>query len=220
MRAAHREVRAGFIDEIRATKPDLIYAWGTSVTLGIVGPYDGIVPAQHITDDLFEGLTTLALDGSVAPGVAESWEVSSDGKTWQFQLREAHWSNGDPVTAHDFVYAWRREVDPRTGADITAEQKKLVHDAILQAFFALRETFLEELDLEEPNFPLLISGAHRLKMPGAAVSALVLQDHQRRLLDSNPAPRPDIDALLSELRAKEQDNGGGPREAPDTPRTK
>jgi hypothetical protein len=111
-------------------------------------------------------------------------------------------------------------LDPRTGADITAEQKKLVHDAILQAFFALRETFLEELDLEEPNFPLLISGAHRLKMPGAAVSALVLQDHQRRLLDSNPAPRPDIDALLSELRAKEQDNGGGPREAPDTPRTK
>lgn len=41
---------AGFLDEIRATKPDLIYAWGTSVTLGLVGPYDAVVPGQHITD--------------------------------------------------------------------------------------------------------------------------------------------------------------------------
>lgn len=41
---------AGFLEEIRATKPDLIYAWGTSVTLGLVGPYDGVDPAQHITD--------------------------------------------------------------------------------------------------------------------------------------------------------------------------
>ena len=40
----------GFLDEIRATKPDLIYTWGTSVTLGVVGPYDGVVPGTHITD--------------------------------------------------------------------------------------------------------------------------------------------------------------------------
>jgi putative ABC transport system substrate-binding protein len=41
---------ATFLDEIRATKPDLIYTWGTSVTLGVVGPYDAVVPDQHITD--------------------------------------------------------------------------------------------------------------------------------------------------------------------------
>ncbi|MBL8287385.1 MAG: ABC transporter substrate-binding protein [Rubrivivax sp.] len=41
---------AGFIEEIRATRPDLVYAWGTSVTLGLVGPYDGVDPAQHVTD--------------------------------------------------------------------------------------------------------------------------------------------------------------------------
>jgi putative ABC transport system substrate-binding protein len=41
---------AAFLDEIRATKPDLIYTWGTSVTLGVVGPYDAVVPGQHITD--------------------------------------------------------------------------------------------------------------------------------------------------------------------------
>ena len=40
----------GFLEEIRATKPDLIYTWGTSVTLGVVGPYDGVIPGQHITD--------------------------------------------------------------------------------------------------------------------------------------------------------------------------
>ena len=41
---------AGFLDEIRATKPDLVYTWGTSVTLGVVGPYDGVVKGQHVTD--------------------------------------------------------------------------------------------------------------------------------------------------------------------------
>jgi putative ABC transport system substrate-binding protein len=40
----------GFLEEIRATRPDLIYTWGTSVTLGVVGPYDGVVRGQHITD--------------------------------------------------------------------------------------------------------------------------------------------------------------------------
>jgi hypothetical protein len=105
-------------------------------------------------------------------------------------------------------------LDPRSGAEITVEQKKLVHDAILQAFYALRETFLEELDLEEPHHPLLISGAHRLKVPGAAVSALALQDYQRRRLGRDPAPRPDIDALLAELRTKEAENGGGKPVAP------
>jgi putative tryptophan/tyrosine transport system substrate-binding protein len=41
---------AGFLDEIRSTRPDLVYTWGTSVTLGVVGPYDAVVRGQHITD--------------------------------------------------------------------------------------------------------------------------------------------------------------------------
>jgi oligopeptide transport system substrate-binding protein len=76
------------------------------------------IPAQHVTDDLFEGLTTLAVDGTVIPGVASSWQVSADGRSWIFHLRpEARWSNGDAVVAEDFVYAWRREVDPKTAAE-------------------------------------------------------------------------------------------------------
>ena len=75
------------------------------------------VPGQRVADDLFEGLTSVDITGKASPGVASSWESSPDGKTWVFHLRpDARWSNGAPVTAADFVYAWRREVDPRTGA--------------------------------------------------------------------------------------------------------
>ncbi len=110
---------------------------------------------------------------------------------------------------HDMRRALQ-SLDPRQTGEVSPEQKKLVRDAILQAFYALRETFLEELDLEEPANPLLISGARRLKVPGADVAALVLQDHQRRRLDRDPSLRPDIDAMLTELRAKEKDPGGAP----------
>jgi hypothetical protein len=64
--------------------------------------------------------------------------------------------------------------------------------------------------LEEPQHTLLISGARRLKVPGASVSALVQQDVQRFRLNREPSPRPDIEAMLTELRALEKDNGGEP----------
>jgi oligopeptide transport system substrate-binding protein len=74
--------------------------------------------AQAVTDDLFEGLTILGADGRMLPGVATSWETSPDGKHWVFHLRpEARWSNGDPVTAADFLYAWHRTLDPKTGSE-------------------------------------------------------------------------------------------------------
>jgi oligopeptide transport system substrate-binding protein len=76
------------------------------------------VVGQRVLDDLFEGLVTLDEAGHTVPGVATSWETSANGKTWTFQLRgNARWSNGQPVTADDFVYAWRRQVDPLTGSE-------------------------------------------------------------------------------------------------------
>lgn len=96
-------------------------------------------------------------------------------------------------------------LDPRNPQSPTEEHKKLVRDAILQAFYALRESFLEELDLEQPTNPLLISGGRRFKKSGAELSARTLQDRQRQRHDNSPAPRPDIETLLSELRAKEHD---------------
>ncbi|RAP76311.1 peptide ABC transporter substrate-binding protein [Paenibacillus montanisoli] len=62
---------------------------------------------------LFEGLTRLDATGKVVPGVAEKWEVSDDSKKYTFHLRsDAKWSNGDPVTAQDFEYSWKRTLDP------------------------------------------------------------------------------------------------------------
>ena len=73
------------------------------------------VPESNIGRDLFEGLIAEAPNGDLIPGVAETWEMSEDGKTYTFRLREnARWSNGDPVTAGDFVFGMRRSVDPKT----------------------------------------------------------------------------------------------------------
>jgi oligopeptide transport system substrate-binding protein len=69
-----------------------------------------------VIGDLMMGLTTEAPDASVQPGMAERWETSPDGLTWTFHLRPALWSDGVPVTAQDFVFAYRRILDPKTGS--------------------------------------------------------------------------------------------------------
>ena len=70
----------------------------------------------YIIDEMFIGLTTADADGVAIPGAAESWSISSDGLTYTFNLREHTWSDGTPVSAHDFVYAWRRILDPEVAA--------------------------------------------------------------------------------------------------------
>src|SRR5699024_6225958 len=61
----------------------------------------------NMLNNLMEGLTRLGEDDTPQPAIAEDWDVSEDGKTYTFHLREdANWSNGDAVTADDFVYAW------------------------------------------------------------------------------------------------------------------
>ncbi len=75
------------------------------------------VAEAHLLRDLREGLVIHDMKGEVVPGVAESWTMSPDGKTWRFKLRgNAKWSNGDPVRASDFVYSFRRIINPETGA--------------------------------------------------------------------------------------------------------
>ncbi|HHW7508177.1 TPA: ABC transporter substrate-binding protein [Mannheimia haemolytica] len=75
------------------------------------------VPESQVAYQLFEGLVTKDSDGNIQPGVAESWENTPDYKTWTFKLRQdAKWSNGDAVTAHDFVFAWQRLVNPITAS--------------------------------------------------------------------------------------------------------
>ena len=74
------------------------------------------VPESQLSRDLFEGLTIIDPEGNVIPGSATEWE-HDEFRVWRFTLRnEAKWSNGDPVTAHDFVYSWKRLADPNTAS--------------------------------------------------------------------------------------------------------
>ena len=96
------------------------------------------VTEANILRDLFNGLVAQDAKAELIPGAAESWTVSDDGLTYTFKLRAgAVWSDGSPVTADDFVFAWQRVVSPDTAAeyaymltpivnaeDITAGKKK------------------------------------------------------------------------------------------------
>jgi oligopeptide transport system substrate-binding protein len=75
-------------------------------------------PESRIANALFEGLTSLDAAAEVKPGVAERWEISPDGRVYTFHLRrDARWSNGDAVTARDFVASWRRTLAPETASE-------------------------------------------------------------------------------------------------------
>ncbi|MFE4428085.1 peptide ABC transporter substrate-binding protein [Peribacillus butanolivorans] len=71
-----------------------------------------------ILEHTFEGLTKKTEEGKIVPGVAESWKISEDGLKWTFKLKDGlKWSNGDPLTANDFEYAWKYALKPETAAD-------------------------------------------------------------------------------------------------------
>lgn len=91
-------------------------------------PYIAEIPTMDVTKatdsesmnvmrNVFEGLYILGEDNKVIPGVSKSYEVSEDKKTYTFHLRDSKWSNGTPVTAADFVFSWKRAVNPDTAAE-------------------------------------------------------------------------------------------------------
>lgn len=66
------------------------------------------------TGNSFESFYRLGKNGQPTAGLAKNGKVSKDGKTWTFKLRDALWSNGDKITAQDFVYSWQRSLNPAT----------------------------------------------------------------------------------------------------------
>lgn len=67
-----------------------------------------------VANGIFEGLTKDDKEGKTVEGMAESWQVSEDGKTYTFKIRQdSKWSTGNPVTAHDFEFSWKRTLDPK-----------------------------------------------------------------------------------------------------------
>ena len=75
------------------------------------------VDGSHVITNTFEGLYRNKGNGELEPAMAESYTVSDDGLVYTFTLRDAKWSDGEPVTANDFVFAWRRVVDPATASE-------------------------------------------------------------------------------------------------------
>lgn len=73
------------------------------------------VPTATIGAQIFEGLVR-SYGGEILPGIAEKWEISEDGLTYTFHLRDAKWSDGKPVTAKDFEYGMKRLMNPETGS--------------------------------------------------------------------------------------------------------
>lgn len=100
--AAQQIFRSRELDEFPSIDPSLIQD----------------VSGNDVARQLFEGLMNQDKDGNLVPGVATGFTVSDDKMTYTFNLRpEARWSNGEPVKAADFVYAWRRAADPATASE-------------------------------------------------------------------------------------------------------
>lgn len=115
-------------------------ALGAELRRGNGGEPDSLDPAfagtqweDNIVGDLMVGLTTLDATAKAVPGMAERWEISRGGLTWTFHLRQAQWSDGAPVTAGDFVFAFRRLVDPATHSRYAANLWVLKNAAAVSA---------------------------------------------------------------------------------------
>ena len=132
---------------------------------------------SRIVGDMFVGLTTLTADGSVIWGAAEAHEVSEDGLTHTFTMREgAVWSDGTPVTAYDFEYSWRRFVDPNTAAEFASLFDMILNatditygridDVTQLGAHAIDErTFVVTLNHPEPFMPEIVAQYYTYPVP-------------------------------------------------------
>ncbi len=72
----------------------------------------------EVMADFLDGLTQMDADGAAVAAIASDWEISDDGTVYTFHIREdANWSNGEPVTANDFIFGWQRAVDPEMASE-------------------------------------------------------------------------------------------------------
>ena len=141
------------------------------------------VNAAEVERDLFEGLTATNHHGDAVPGVAESWKQTAPD-TWVFKLRKnATWSNGQPVTAEDFVYSWRRFFDPKTAAKLAAtfgvyllNGADVVSGKKPPAELGVRAVDKQTLEVKSagpvPFLPDVLAGAQFAPVPRAVVEKL------------------------------------------------
>ncbi|MGY9105629.1 MAG: ABC transporter substrate-binding protein, partial [Alphaproteobacteria bacterium] len=135
-----------------------------------------------IVGDLMMGLTIDGPDAISIPAAAENWDVSDDGLVWTFHLREHVWSDGIPVTAEDFVYAWQRILDPQTAApyasllyifkNAQAVNSGAVPPSSLGASALDARTLVLELENPAPYLPELMSHFTTYPVPRHVVEVM------------------------------------------------
>ncbi len=99
------------------TTGEVVLNWGNMAEPTSLNPHLAQGTWDHqIIAEMLLGLVTEDPKGNPIPGGAERWETSEDGLTWTFHLRAHNWSDGKPVTADDYIFAWRRLLDPKMAA--------------------------------------------------------------------------------------------------------
>ena len=155
-----RKTAAGLLTASAIGLFSLTPALAAELRIGNAGEPDTLDPhhasgtwENRIIGDMFMGLTTEAADGSVIPGAAESWTVSDDGLVYTFTLRDHTWSDGQPVTADDFVFAMRRLLAPETAAKYasilyTIKNAKALNEASMEGMENLSVKAIDDKTLE------------------------------------------------------------------------
>ncbi len=104
--------------------------------------------SKEVLCAVMEGLTRLSAEGEVVPGVAEKWTVSADNKTVTFFLRDTVWSDGTPLTADDFAFAFARAADKATRSPLAGEFENIASAVATDA-----QTLTVTLKKPDANFP-------------------------------------------------------------------
>jgi oligopeptide transport system substrate-binding protein len=104
------------VPSAKAVAQEVTYNLGTEPS-GIDPATSTAIPEFSIIVQVFDGLTRLDNKNAPQPAIAKSWTISKDQKTYVFTLRDAYWTNGTPVTAYDFEYAWKRALSPELASE-------------------------------------------------------------------------------------------------------
>lgn len=158
-----------------------------------------VITAQadyRIVSAMFEGLTRLEpVHDNAVPGLAERWDISPDGKIYTFHLRtNLQWSTGEPITADDVVYSWRRELDPATASDYAGQlyyvknaedfNTSKIKDPSLVAVHTL-DRFTVRVELNHPTLFFLDICAMPL---ASVVPRQTIEKYSDHWLDARPLP--------------------------------
>jgi ABC-type oligopeptide transport system substrate-binding subunit len=113
--------------------------------------------SSNIILNIMDPLVRLDNDNNPVPSLAESWDVSEDGKTVTFHLRsDGKWTNGDPVTAGDFVYSWKRTLSPELAADYAYQLYGIVGAADYNSCTKNCDALADKVGVEAPDDTTLV----------------------------------------------------------------